>query len=339
MSFDQVGIIVLLESLSFSKNHLDGSIPSAIGNMKSLKALFLYSNNISNFIPSSLLQEIGNLKALSFLDLSQNRLSGPIPTQIGDCSNLQLLNLANIHLSGRIPPQISDLSLDTLNLSHNYISGDIPSQLGSLSSFAKIDLSHNFIGGVIPSQFEKFTQLTFLDLSQNNITGTIPNFPFYLEKFNLSFNSLRSPIPKELLQFPLESFKGNKDLCGEITGFPPCSSSLSPTMKRKRNNKGIQNQKIIIVVPTLFLVSTLALVMVALSRQRARSPKPNPSSTKNGDIFSVWNYDGRIAYEDIIKSTEDFDIKYCIGIRVVAWKKLHHFEAEKPALIEQEFLE
>ena len=36
-------------------------------------------------------------------------------------------------------------------------------------------------------------------------------------------------------------------------------------------------------------------------------------SAKNGDIFSIWNYDGKIAYEEIIKVTEDFNIRYCIG--------------------------
>ena len=36
-------------------------------------------------------------------------------------------------------------------------------------------------------------------------------------------------------------------------------------------------------------------------------------SAKNGDMFSIWNYDGKIAYEEIIKVTEDFNIRYCIG--------------------------
>ena len=30
-------------------------------------------------------------------------------------------------------------------------------------------------------------------------------------------------------------------------------------------------------------------------------------------MFSIWNYDGKIAYEEIIKVTEDFNIRYCIG--------------------------
>ncbi|XP_058185676.1 MDIS1-interacting receptor like kinase 2-like [Rhododendron vialii] len=73
--------------------------------------------------------------------------------------------------------------------------------------------------------------------------------------------------------------------------------------------------------------------------------KVKKKQRKHGDIFSIWNYDGRIAYEDIIKVTNDFDIRYCIGIgkygsvygaqlpsaKVVALKKLHGFEAEDPS--------
>ncbi|KAL0001397.1 hypothetical protein SO802_015178 [Lithocarpus litseifolius] len=67
-------------------------------------------------------------------------------------------------------------------------------------------------------------------------------------------------------------------------------------------------------------------------------------ATKNGDLFSIWTFDGKIAYEDIINATEDFNIKYCIGMgscgslykaqlssgKVVALKKLHSIEAHVP---------
>ncbi|KAL8529638.1 hypothetical protein ACS0TY_006899 [Phlomoides rotata] len=69
------------------------------------------------------------------------------------------------------------------------------------------------------------------------------------------------------------------------------------------------------------------------------------SDPEHGDIFKIWNYDGKIAYKDIIEATADFDIKYRIGSggcgsvyraglpsgRVVAVKKLHRFEGENPA--------
>ncbi|KAI4353745.1 hypothetical protein L6164_002674 [Bauhinia variegata] len=63
---------------------------------------------------------------------------------------------------------------------------------------------------------------------------------------------------------------------------------------------------------------------------------------KNGSLFSIWNYDGKIAFEDIIEATEDFDIQYCIGTggygsvykaklptgRIVAVKKPHTVESQ-----------
>ena len=39
------------------------------------------------------------------------------------------------------------------------------------------------------------------------------------------------------------------------------------------------------------------------------------SSTKSkyGVILSIWIFDGKIAFEDIVIATENFDEKYCIG--------------------------
>ncbi|MBA0700467.1 hypothetical protein Goari_022763 [Gossypium aridum] len=75
---------------------------------------------------------------------------------------------------------------------------------------------------------------------------------------------------------------------------------------------------------------------------QAKALKHDPSPTKNRDLFSIWNFDGKITFEDIIKATEDFDIKYCIGMggygsvyravlpsgKIVSLKKLHRLEAE-----------
>ena len=69
---------------------------------------------------------------------------------------------------------------------------------------------------------------------------------------------------------------------------------------------------------------------------------------KHVDLFSIWNYDGKMAYEDIVEATEDFDIRYCIGTggygsvykaqlpsgKVVALKKLHHLEVRSWVMIE-----
>ena len=63
--------------------------------------------------------------------------------------------------------------------------------------------------------------------------------------------------------------------------------------------------------------------------------------------FSIWDYDGVIAYQDTIRATKDFDIRYCIGIggygsvyraqlpfdKAVALKKLHGWERENPTYL------
>ena len=71
------------------------------------------------------------------------------------------------------------------------------------------------------------------------------------------------------------------------------------------------------------------------------------ATRKNGGLFSIWDYDGSIAFEDIILATEDFDIRYYIGSggygsvyraqlpngKVVAVKKLHRSEIEEPTYL------
>ncbi|GKV48458.1 hypothetical protein SLEP1_g55271 [Rubroshorea leprosula] len=94
------------------------------------------------------------------------------------------------------------------------------------------------------------------------------------------------------------------------------------------------------------LISFIVLPYINMFlKDSATSKEGDPIPTKNGDIFSILNFDGRIAYEDIIKATEDFDIRYCIGTssygsvyraqlpngKVVALKKLHQREAQEPA--------
>ena len=69
-------------------------------------------------------------------------------------------------------------------------------------------------------------------------------------------------------------------------------------------------------------------------------------ATQSGEAFSVWDLGGHVAYEDIKTSTEDFDIKCCIGIsgygtiyraqlldgKTVALKKLHCSQTKELAL-------
>ncbi|MFQ6630698.1 hypothetical protein Gotur_008572 [Gossypium turneri] len=185
-------------------------------------------------------------------------------------------------------------------------------------------MASNLLEGPIPLDIESLNALQYLDLSDNKLSGriTLQIGGLSLYQLDLSHNILQGVKPSQfengLLHFAPEAFTGNKDLCGSIQGFLPCPSS--PSVNQERNSKVKHNLLVFILVPTLlFFVTTFALVIFILCRKyRAKALKHDPSPTKNGDLFSIWNFDGKIAFEDIIKATEDFDIKYCIERVVMA---------------------
>ncbi|XP_065621703.1 MDIS1-interacting receptor like kinase 2-like isoform X1 [Quercus suber] len=352
-----LGLLTNLWVLDLSSNMITGSIPDKLGDLKNLQVLILGNNNLTGLIASALRiftdlhnmtalyldsnqfngsipLEIGNMKSLTDLNLSNNNILGEIPSTIRHFTNLSYLSLSWNHISGSIPIEIGKMeSLTYLNLSNNNIIGEIPIELANCSSLANLSLSHNYLNGSIPSQLSDLSFLRFIDLSYNNLTGNIPPCFFILE-FNLSYNSLEGRISNIFQYHSFDAFIGNKDLCGDFKGFSHCPSSSQIMSKIK------------MLLPLTILFVLLLLWCFFYSRCWViGKTQSNPSKTKNGDLFSIWNFDGKIAYEDIIEATKDFDIRYCIGTggygsvykaqlpsgKVVALKKLHRLEAEDPS--------
>ncbi|KNA07436.1 hypothetical protein SOVF_171700 [Spinacia oleracea] len=118
---------------------LSGQLVSALGSLKNLQYLELYSNNISGPIPS----ELGNLTNLVSLDLYLNSFSGPIPESLGKLSKLRFLRLNNNSLTGQIPMSLTNItSLQVLDLSNNRLAGAVPDN-GSFSLFTPISFANN----------------------------------------------------------------------------------------------------------------------------------------------------------------------------------------------------
>ncbi|XP_008788112.2 probable inactive receptor kinase At5g58300 [Phoenix dactylifera] len=160
-------------------------------------------------------------------------LLGPIPANtLGKLDALEVLSLRFNRLMLYLPPDVASLpSLHSLFLQHNNLSGIIPTSL--TSNLTLLDLSYNYFMGEIPLTIQNLTQLTALYLENNSLSGPIPDLQLpKLRHLNLSYNNLSGEIPISLRKFPVESFLGNRLLCGpplpQCRGLAPSPSPISP---------------------------------------------------------------------------------------------------------------
>ncbi|XP_045831009.1 MDIS1-interacting receptor like kinase 2-like [Trifolium pratense] len=324
-----------LIGLRISNNNLSGTIPPELGQAPKLQSLQLSSNHLTGKIP----KELCNLTSLYELSISNNELYGKIPKEIGFMQGLGNLNLAENSLSGSIPKQIGKLlKLVHLNLSNNKFMEGIPHEFNRLQSLEDLDLGGNLLSGQIPEDIGKLQKLNTLNLSHNNLSGNIPsNFKdmISLTNVSISYNQLEGPIPNNQVfsKAPFEALRNNKGLCGN-------SSSLFPCVVSHHNTKS-KHKSVMILILFLFLIVFLVGGSLYIHWKKARKLKKQAREEQEQkqieDVFSIWSYDGKMVYENIIEATEDFDEKYLIGEggsglvykanlasgQVVAVKKLH----------------
>ncbi|RYR04796.1 hypothetical protein Ahy_B06g084571 [Arachis hypogaea] len=151
-----------------------------------------------------------------------------------------------------------------------------------------------------------------LDLSYNNLTGNLPIELASIPHINLSFNFFE--CPQGCKNFYAKSMIGNTPLS--------VNSSIKDQNTEKSGHLGI------IALPiSCFFLHVIFVGIFCFTRR----------TKKNRDLFFLWNYDGKIAFEDIIEATQDFDIRYCIATgtydyvykvqlskgKIFALKKLH----------------
>lgn len=159
-------------NISLQGKGLDGVIPSAIVELKSLSGLYLHFNRLSGEIP----KEIAGLTQLTDLYLNVNNLTGSIPQEVGNLSSLQVLQLCYNQLSGNVPTQLGSLKkLNVLALQYNQFTGAIPASLGDLDMLTRLDLSFNTFFGSIPVKLAEAPLLQILDVRNNTLSGNVPS--------------------------------------------------------------------------------------------------------------------------------------------------------------------
>ncbi|MHA1232400.1 MAG: leucine-rich repeat domain-containing protein [Candidatus Helarchaeota archaeon] len=194
-------LILNLEEIYSNYNQL----PDFIGNLKSLKELYLENlklsklpNSIKNLISLEKLnlarnkfslvpEAISNFKSLKELDLSNNEISSLpkfifnlenlvhlsissnritiIPETIGNLRNLEKLRLNNNKIT-ELPESIGNLrNLEELHLNYNKIT-ELPESIGNLKSLKKLDFSHNNLKN-LPSSLLNLNSLYWIELYEN----------------------------------------------------------------------------------------------------------------------------------------------------------------------------
>ncbi|KAL7586181.1 hypothetical protein Lser_V15G41226 [Lactuca serriola] len=203
-----------IQRLDLSKNSIEGTFPSVLKNMSSLRILHFSHNMLSSPVPI--------MPNLLGLYISHNWLTGPIPTFLG---NLSKLDLSFNQLNGSIPTFFGNLAaLTHLDLSVNRLTGPIPTSLGKLVSLQSVRLNSNLLNGTIPVSIGQIAKLQTLDLSNNSLEGVVSEAHFanlsmlmFLDaSYNtkLTFNVSRDWIPPfQLVSLDLRS-------CNIANGFP-----------------------------------------------------------------------------------------------------------------------
>ncbi|KAK9127429.1 hypothetical protein Syun_016226 [Stephania yunnanensis] len=198
----------LLETLQLGHAKLTGNLPYSIGNLKSLRRLYIHKTSMNGTIPKSL----GQLSELEELNLSHNAWDG----ELTEDHFANLANLIGLYISfDKKPPKplffnlssnwvcpftkLSDLVLNNCQLGPLF-----PSWLRNLNRLGTIMLENVGISDKIPNWFPKtYPSLLVLDLSNNQISGTIPlninneTMP-NLQFLTLSSNLIEGSIPSSI---------------------------------------------------------------------------------------------------------------------------------------------
>ncbi|KAJ0601753.1 putative protein kinase RLK-Pelle-LRR-XIIIa family [Helianthus annuus] len=363
-----------LKYLFLDDNNFSGELPVSLANLTHLEFLDLSNNKLTGPIPPS----YGSIVNLTYLDLSTNQLNASIPNQITHWQNLRLLNLGDNNFDGPIPSNFSNLGqLKILNLGMNSINGPVPLDIANLINLKHLDLNHNSLVGQIHGNLSR---LSYLDISSNQLSGNLCfQNPCNLQHLDLSMNQMTGAITSLLVCHQLEylDLRSNNFVGEELTylGFPYLKflnqslnknlTAISPGPSSIQNRETdllcnalseqstckahMLRQKVVhhltIFLPIIVGLCILLLVYRCYKNHNSTDKKIQPETIKHGNVCSILNYDGTIAYEDFITATEDFDLKYCIGTggygsvyeaklpsgQTFALKKLHGFEAKQPA--------
>jgi hypothetical protein len=147
-----LGRMAQLTHLEVESNFLTGGLPVELMSNQNLVYLYLRRNLLQIHLPTLLAN--GNIPSIFALWLDSNNVTGSIPASIGsNHSFLASLSITNTSLSGSIPTQIANLtSLQRVWLFQNQLTGPIPAELAASPKLEVLELYQNSLTGTMPTQ-------------------------------------------------------------------------------------------------------------------------------------------------------------------------------------------
>ncbi|PSS21528.1 Inactive receptor kinase [Actinidia chinensis var. chinensis] len=266
-----------LEILDLSSNKFSGSIPNLTSLFHSLTTLSMKNNSLVGILPPVL----GSYERLSAIDLSLNKLDGPIPPSFFTSMTLTNLNLSGNQFAGSIPLQGSQSGellvlpsyppMESLDLSHNTLNGTLPSDIGKLGRLKLLNLAKNHLSGQIPIELNKLSGLEYLDLSSNNFKNEIPDkLTSSLKVFNVSYNDLSGPVPENLKNFPITSFRPGNSLLIFPNGMPSHGDNPVENHGGGKHHTLKLSIRVAVIVASVAAVMMIAFVVFAYHRAQRR---------------------------------------------------------------------
>ncbi|KAL5735972.1 hypothetical protein ACOSQ2_030760 [Xanthoceras sorbifolium] len=191
---DQLGRFKNLKTLNLHNNSICGPIPLFLGEVSSLRSLYISKNKLNGTLSEI---HFSNLTRLVGFDASDNsQIVLEINSDWVPPFQLEMLCLRSCQMGPHFPSWLhSQKFLSSLDISNSGISDAIPNWFwNSLSQILLLNLSHNQIHQEIP-KFTYASQIRILDLSSNEFFGPLPHISFDVGFIlDLSNNALTGSI-------------------------------------------------------------------------------------------------------------------------------------------------
>ncbi|KAG2667138.1 hypothetical protein I3760_15G097600 [Carya illinoinensis] len=224
--FERLSRLSKLEVLKLDQNYITGSFLSSLGQILSLKKLYLRFNHLNRPINIPI-SELRGLKNLQELYLAGSNIDRSFLHNVGVMTSLNVLAIQFCGLNGSLPivQGLCELTnLQELDLSFNYFEGILPSCLASMTKLRVFDIASNrFNGSIDLSPLPSLKSLEYLDLSHNYFNPITFSSFLNLSKLEVIFSDGNKLVVETLSQ--------RQNLGFQLKGFS-CSSCLSTKCSR-----------------------------------------------------------------------------------------------------------